>query len=749
MSRFSIGLALTVCALLAALPATARAQGDSHTTRRFAIIVGSNHGGAARTELRFAQRDARAVAAVLEQLGGVDHRDRILLLEPSPEQLQIAFSQLQTQARLSRERGQRTELLFYYSGHSDEEGLMLGEERVNYRQLRDGLASVGASVHVGVLDSCASGALTRLKGGERRAPFLLDKSNAVQGHAFLTSASADEGAQESDRVGASFFTHYLVSGLRGAADFSGDGRVTLNEAYRFAFDETLARTEGTHAGPQHASYDIQLVGTGDLVMTDLRQPAAALQIPKQLSGRMFLRDSRGNLVVELNKPAGRQVELALDAQSYQILLDQDGKLSRAGIELPANTTTILSMASFVAVEGQVNRLRGDDMVEPRDDCAKVTFGFGLFDPMSTNSRYRHAGPYKPACIKNNVGIHLVWGRVDQLQGVSIALGGTQVLEHAQGALIAVGATHAKQLEGAEIAVGVNIVERLKGAQLGVGPNLVLDHYTGAQIALVNLAKKGNGVQFGIVNGAFEMHGGQLGLVNTVHSFEGVQGGLVNVVTGADASGFQGGLVNVVAGKNASGMQVGLVNVSAGELDGGQIGLFNYADKADAQVGLLSGTRQGGVHAVAFMSDAIPMQLGARFDSEHTFALLLGGISPEKGKETYSFGFGFGGKILLHDKLWLEPTLDAQYLAIGGEFDEGYEGDEGGPSSMARVSLDLRYQLHEHVSVFAAPVFQVFVHPGENNHGERPGLFDGAWELTAPDSNAQVLGSVGFKAGVML
>ena len=38
--------------------------------------------------------------------------------------------------------------------------------------------------------------------------------------------------------------------------------------YRYAFDETLARTENTQAGPQHPSYDIQLTGAGDLVLTD-------------------------------------------------------------------------------------------------------------------------------------------------------------------------------------------------------------------------------------------------------------------------------------------------------------------------------------------------------------------------------------------------------------------------------------------------------------------------------------------------
>ena len=93
----------------------------------------------------------------------------------------------------------------------------------------------------------------------------------MRGHAFLTSSAETEAAQESDRIRASYFTHYLISGFRGAADLSGDGKVTLNEAYQFAFNETLGRTVDTKGGAQHPSYDINMSGTGDVVMTDVRQ----------------------------------------------------------------------------------------------------------------------------------------------------------------------------------------------------------------------------------------------------------------------------------------------------------------------------------------------------------------------------------------------------------------------------------------------------------------------------------------------
>jgi hypothetical protein len=719
LSRLLLGVLICL-----SLDASAAAQSDAHVTRRFALLVGANMGGKERTELRYAQRDARAVATVLEQLGGVDHSDRVLLLEPSPEQLALALSQLEQRIGEASKHGQRTELLFYYSGHSDETGLLLGDERYPYRALRDGLAAAGASVHVGVLDSCASGALTRIKGGVRRAPFLLDHSNAVQGHAFLTSSSANEGAQESDRVGASFFTHFLVSGLRGAADFSGDGRVTLNEAYRFAFDETLARTADTHAGPQHAAYDIQLVGTGDLVMTDLRQPAAALHLPKDLAGRMYLRDARGNLVVELNKPGGRIVELALDAQSYQILLDQDGKLSRAGVNLTANTTTVLGLEQFVAVKGEKNRLRGDDMIST-ERCRTVGLGFGLFPPYSTNERYKYASVDKPVCIRNYASFHFLWGRVHELRGVALAFGGNHVMTDAQGAQISLGLNLAKRIDGVQLAVGANVLQEGRGAQFAVGPNVAYERFDGVQGSLINLGERVVGAQLGLVNMARHMYGVELGLVNLTQDFMGLQAGLVN----ASIEG------------ESSGLQLGLVNVGTQRVRGTQIGLVNYAERASGQVGLVSITRDGGVHALVFSSDMLPIQAGIRFDADHTYASILGGVSPQQGGDSYGYGFGFGTKIQLSQASWLEPGIDVMQLAT-------QDGSFKNPSSLGRLQSSVRYRFHPHLTLFGGPVFQVLVHQDPKLFDTSPSYFGKGWQFTKT-KDVQVLGSIGFVAGMAL
>jgi len=68
----------------------------------------------------------------------------------------------------------------------------------------------------------------------------------------------------------------------------------------------LGRTVDTTAGPQHPSYDINLSGTGDVVMTDVRLTSATLVIPEALEGRFFVRNSARELIVEALQAARPQ-----------------------------------------------------------------------------------------------------------------------------------------------------------------------------------------------------------------------------------------------------------------------------------------------------------------------------------------------------------------------------------------------------------------------------------------------------------
>ena len=298
----------------------AAGQADRLYTRRLALLVGANDGGADRTVLRYAVADARALGKVLEDMGGVLPGDSRYLEDPAKAALLEAIKSLAAEADRARQTFRRVEVIFYYSGHSDEESLFLGRERIAYTELKDLITSLNADVRIAILDSCASGALTLPKGVIKRPPFLMDTAYDMKGYAFMASSSASEAAQESGRLGRSFFTHNLISGMRGAADMNLDGRITLNEAYQFAFDGTLSQTERTVAGAQHPSRHIQMSGTGDVVITEIRKGAAVLVLESDFAGRAFIHDAAGVLLVELNKTAGREVSIGLDAGVYRIFV---------------------------------------------------------------------------------------------------------------------------------------------------------------------------------------------------------------------------------------------------------------------------------------------------------------------------------------------------------------------------------------------------------------------------------------------
>lgn len=316
--RLLLCLVYSAFVVLVVLREPARAT-NTPSIRRFALVVGSNNGGGDRVRLRYAGRDANNIATVLRQLGGVNDGDMTRLDEPSITDIDRAFDTLSTRVREERKKGQRIELVVYYSGHADETGILVAGTRYEYQRLRQRIRAVPADVHIAIVDSCASGSFTRIKGGTKLPPFLRDNANQVQGFAFLSSSSEDEDAQESDRIGASFFTYFFVAGLRGAADRNRDGRITLTEAYQYAYEQTLGRTQNTQHGPQHPAYDMHLSGTGDIVMSDLRSTESALVFPLALKGRITLVDKATNrVVVEVTKEAGEPLSLALPSETYSV-----------------------------------------------------------------------------------------------------------------------------------------------------------------------------------------------------------------------------------------------------------------------------------------------------------------------------------------------------------------------------------------------------------------------------------------------
>ena len=728
MSRFApiARVAIFGFVLLLGLPATV----SFARVRRFALLAGANLGGSERVPLRYANADAEAMRAVLQQLGGVAPADGLLVLNSDRAGLLAALEHLRQRLRAAEAPGLRREVVLYYSGHSDERGLLLSGDHLPYRDLRRALNGLPAEVRVAVLDSCASGALTRVKGGRRRAPFLVDTSTDVRGLAILTSSSASETSQESDHVGASFFTHYLVSGLRGAADQDADRRVTLAEAYRFAFHETLARTEHTRGGAQHPAYDFQLVGTGDLVMTDLRSTAAGLTLTEGVGGRVWVRDAEGRLVVELRKVEGRAMELGLQPGRYSVRVERDGALAQTQVQLAAGGPAVvapdgLSPAGTEAAgpKGAVAAQAGPEPApavtpEPeRRDYRVVPLDLELMAPIG------FGGPPQPPTL-TLFSLFLLSGRTTRLHGVGLGVGVGVVEEDlrglqaavaanltggdARGLQAAVGASLAGgSLTGVQAAVGASMaggavsgIQTATGLAFAGGPLRGLQAATGASIA----TSGGVGVQLAV--GAAIASGGEgfrgvqaaaggtaafgpskaLQVSSGVNLADDLRGAQVGLVNWADAlSGAQIGLVN--ASYRMSGFQLGLVNV-ASELDGAPLGLINVIGD-----GLLDPT--------VWVEDTGQVHVGIKMGTPMLYTLAHAGIEMQFENPTVAWGLGLGHRSGLGERLHLDTELLARQVLPDGRWPDDLH-------MHYQLRFSVGFKLAEHLRVVGGPSVNVLV-----------------------------------------
>lgn len=675
-----------VTLLLVPLAATAA---DAASIRRVALVVGTNDGGEGRTRLRYAESDATVVLDVLERLGGVAPADAHLVLSPTLDALVAEFDRMK--ASVAKGPGaRRVEFFFYFSGHSDEDGLLLGNERYTYQALRERLDSLSVDVRIAVLDSCASGAMTRRKGGSFQPPFMVDDQSTVKGHAFLTASADDEAAQESDRLGASFFTHYLVSGLRGAADVTGDGRVTLNEAYQFAFNETLARTERTQHGAQHPAYDFQLSGTGDLVMTDLRTSAASLRIAAEVEGRVYVRDARGRLAAELGKHSDRDVDLALAPGDYVITVASEGQVYGARLRLDDGRRTDLTRLLLVNVPTERTVARGGQHVElPEADLLPMNPpGERLEATAAVASNERvpvHLGlvpgigfPTEPKPLVANLSFGLMPG-VDGIDGIGVSVVGHVVGGDHSGVLASAGFnTVGGDASGIVASSGFNIVGgHARGIMSAAGFNVSQSHY-GIQAAS----------GFNLVSHDLQGLQAAAGL-NVAGSLRGTQVSVLNI--SGDVSGAQIGVVNIA--RNVRGAQVGLVN-------------FND-DITGLPLGLLTFSKKGMFHPQVSMGTLSPLNVGLKVGSRRVYTHMALGTPPLGWYGNFGIGVRFP-----FSAFYVDADVGTGFIDLDRVPEVTLPAGTSGLAYLGAARLMFGWQPLSHLGAFVGASANVIVPPRE-------------------------------------
>lgn len=358
MSRGTVVLLGLVLAVLA--PLTARALPE-HT---WVVAIGHDQGAPNEVSLLFAEQDARTFTEVLRQHGGVSSRRTMMLLGENAASVRRALQDVNAAIRAQAGAGHPTALVVFYSGHADATSLHLGGTEFPLEELKTLVAGSPAGVRLLVLDACRSGAVTRVKGVSATESFniTLRDNIATEGLAILTSSAAGESSQESDELRGSFFTHHLMNALRGAADHDDDGKVTLTEAYGYAYTQTL-RSSGQTVALQHPTYFWEVKGRGELVLSTPAETQGRMGRLRLGSSSLYLilEGRRGGPVVAEVSPQGNRRELSLPAGRYFVQQRSSDEYREYEVALAAGAVTDVASLPFETVRyDRLVRRRGGE-----------------------------------------------------------------------------------------------------------------------------------------------------------------------------------------------------------------------------------------------------------------------------------------------------------------------------------------------------------------------------------------------------
>ena len=234
---------------------------------RWADIVGVSKYQYPNLNLRYADQDAEELYKLLltpngggfqsdyickltnEQAttGNITRALRSFLKKPAREDLVLIY--FACHGSPDPDRPGNVYLLTYDTDPNDIAGTALPMEDID-RALKTILHSEKVII---LADTCHSAAIGGGIGGRRRVGndaqvmnrFLQDISRSKGGVALLTSAEANEVSFEDTKWGGGHgvFTHYLLEGMRGAADRDGNGIVTIGELFEYVRDNVKRATD--------------------------------------------------------------------------------------------------------------------------------------------------------------------------------------------------------------------------------------------------------------------------------------------------------------------------------------------------------------------------------------------------------------------------------------------------------------------------------------------------------------------------
>ncbi len=221
---------------------------------KFALIIGNTeYIDPGLAQLSAPGKDAEDFARVLKdkEIGAFDDV-KVVVNEPSASVIE-AIDEFFDQKKPD------DMLVLYFSGHGikDEIGSLylafkntvrsrLRSTAIKSDYIKEAMDQSRSKRQVLILDCCNSGAFPQGTKAELGGSMGMTKAFQGYGRFVLTASDATQFAWEGDQVigetDNSLFTHFLVKGLEGDADSDGDGRITVDELYDYAYQQISSVT---------------------------------------------------------------------------------------------------------------------------------------------------------------------------------------------------------------------------------------------------------------------------------------------------------------------------------------------------------------------------------------------------------------------------------------------------------------------------------------------------------------------------
>ncbi len=238
---------------------------DNGRTKIWAVIVGVSSYTHMKP-LKYSDNDAfRLMAFMQSPAGGAlpDEQIRVLVDEDATHE-NIMSSMKELYGKADKD----DLIMLYFSGHGlkgaflpiDYDGY---HNKLMHKEIQKVFENSMAKYKLCIADACHSGSYTfASKGGYNIDEIVSDYYNTLSrseaGTALMLSSKPEETSLESLRVRQGVFSHYLLRGMKGEADFNGNGIVNLKELYDYISQEVKSYTQFRQTPVIKGDYDDEM-----------------------------------------------------------------------------------------------------------------------------------------------------------------------------------------------------------------------------------------------------------------------------------------------------------------------------------------------------------------------------------------------------------------------------------------------------------------------------------------------------------